>query len=198
MTSCFASSALERCARVGGVSSPLIESEPCAGHGHDELQAGGSSPRLRRRRCRRTSRRPASSLPDTSPGACARVDARRRRGRSMGLAPEEAAAIKLPSKPQSWTTLGSAWVRMARESWDPGYYLNADACAEMALRASPGDPAALDLRAMVLLNRPLRRGARPERAPRPSGRGDSIAYGTLTTRSSSSVGSTRRRAQRRP
>src|SRR5439155_10712632 len=35
---------------------------------------------------------------------------------------------------------------------DPGYYLHADACAEVALAISPDDPTALDLRALVLLN----------------------------------------------
>jgi tetratricopeptide (TPR) repeat protein len=97
------------------------------------------------------------------------------------VAREEAAAIKLSSKPQSWTTLGSAWVRMARESSDPGYYLNADACAEMALRASPGDPAALDLRAMVLLNQHRFDEARAlsERLVALA-TDDSIAYGTLS------------------
>jgi tetratricopeptide (TPR) repeat protein len=43
-------------------------------------------------------------------------------------------------------------VRKARDSADPGFYLNADACASVALSLSPGNSAALDLRTLVLLN----------------------------------------------
>src|SRR5687767_10668003 len=32
-------------------------------------------------------------------------------------------------KDDLWITLGRAWIRKARESNDPGFYLNADACA---------------------------------------------------------------------
>jgi tetratricopeptide (TPR) repeat protein len=97
------------------------------------------------------------------------------------IAHDEVIATKLPSKPESWTLLGSAWVRKARESSDPGYYLNANACADLALRASPGDAGALDLRAMVLLNQHRFDEAR-SLSESVVGRvtDDSVAYGTLS------------------
>jgi tetratricopeptide (TPR) repeat protein len=48
--------------------------------------------------------------------------------------------------------LGRAWVWKARESSDPGYYLNANACADVALGLSPKSGLGLGLRALVLLN----------------------------------------------
>ena len=51
-----------------------------------------------------------------------------------------------------WVTMGQLWVREARETGDPGYYLNANACADLALHKAPDDRLALDLRAIVLLN----------------------------------------------
>ena len=97
------------------------------------------------------------------------------------IAHDEAIATKLPSKPESWTLLGSAWVRKARESSDPGYYLNANACADLALRASPGDVGALDLRAIVLLYQHRFEEAR-SLSESVVGRvaDDSVAYGTLS------------------
>jgi tetratricopeptide (TPR) repeat protein len=57
-----------------------------------------------------------------------------------------------PRKLETWILLGRAWVWKARESSDPGYYLNAKACADLALDLSPGNSLALGLRALVLLN----------------------------------------------
>ncbi|MCC6557305.1 MAG: tetratricopeptide repeat protein [Polyangiaceae bacterium] len=51
-----------------------------------------------------------------------------------------------------WILLGRAWVRKARESADPGFYLNADACAGVALDIEPGDRMSLDLRGLALLS----------------------------------------------
>lgn len=56
------------------------------------------------------------------------------------------------AKDDSWVILGRAWVRKARESADPGFYLNADACAAVVLERSPDQRLALDLRGLVLLN----------------------------------------------
>ena len=58
----------------------------------------------------------------------------------------------LPKKADSWVMLGRAWVKKARQSGDPGYYLNADACAESALALEPQHTPALNLRGLVLLN----------------------------------------------
>jgi tetratricopeptide (TPR) repeat protein len=78
---------------------------------------------------------------------------------SPGRAPVDAELAKLralaqaqPRRLSTFIELGRAWVRKARESNDPGYYLNADACVSVALDIAPDDPLALDLRALVLLN----------------------------------------------
>jgi tetratricopeptide (TPR) repeat protein len=62
------------------------------------------------------------------------------------------AVEKDPGKGALWVLLGRSWVRKARESSDPGFYLNARAAADAALAIDPGDAAALDLEGLVLLN----------------------------------------------
>jgi tetratricopeptide (TPR) repeat protein len=57
-----------------------------------------------------------------------------------------------PEQAGGWIALGRLWVRKARETAEPRWYLSADACAEVALDREPGSPAALTLRGMVLLN----------------------------------------------
>lgn len=57
-----------------------------------------------------------------------------------------------PDKADNWVLLGRHWVRRARESADPGFYLNAGASADIALELEPDNRAALNVRAMVLLN----------------------------------------------
>jgi tetratricopeptide (TPR) repeat protein len=57
-----------------------------------------------------------------------------------------------PQRLATWIELGRSYVDKARTASDPGFYLNADACAERGLRIAPEDPLALDLRALVLLN----------------------------------------------
>jgi tetratricopeptide (TPR) repeat protein len=52
----------------------------------------------------------------------------------------------------SWVMLGRTWVRKARGTSDPGYYLNAKASADMALELAPSNRAASDLIGIVLLN----------------------------------------------
>ncbi|HEY8072898.1 MAG TPA: tetratricopeptide repeat protein, partial [Labilithrix sp.] len=51
-----------------------------------------------------------------------------------------------------WIVLGRSWVRKARESADPGFYLNADACARIVLAKNPDNAPALDLQGLVLMN----------------------------------------------
>jgi tetratricopeptide (TPR) repeat protein len=57
-----------------------------------------------------------------------------------------------PRRVDVFVELGQAWIRKARETSDPGFYVNASASAEVALDLSPSDAKALDLRARVLLN----------------------------------------------
>jgi len=63
-----------------------------------------------------------------------------------------ALAHAMPRRSDTWLELGRGWVQKARESNDPGYYSNADACVALALDVSPDDARALDLRTLVLLN----------------------------------------------
>lgn len=62
------------------------------------------------------------------------------------------ASVTYSKNPEVWIELGRAWIRKARESSDPGYYLNAEACAKLALARSPNSEFALNLKAMVRLN----------------------------------------------
>jgi tetratricopeptide (TPR) repeat protein len=57
-----------------------------------------------------------------------------------------------PRRADVFVELGRAWIRKARETSDPGFFLNAGACADVVLAESPNDKLALDLRAMVLLD----------------------------------------------
>jgi tetratricopeptide (TPR) repeat protein len=97
------------------------------------------------------------------------------------IARARAVAMRSPSKADVWTLLGEAWIGKARESSDPGYYLNANACADLALRASPNDGPALDLRAMVLLNQHRFEDARAlASAHLASSPDDATAYGVVS------------------
>ncbi len=51
-----------------------------------------------------------------------------------------------------WVAAGRGWVRKARWSGDPGFYLNVEGCAAEALRTQPGFVQALELRSLVLMN----------------------------------------------
>lgn len=62
------------------------------------------------------------------------------------------AARRSPEKVELWLALGQQWILKARGTGDPGYYLNAGACAEVALKLSPDQRLALSLKGMVLLN----------------------------------------------
>jgi tetratricopeptide (TPR) repeat protein len=57
-----------------------------------------------------------------------------------------------PEKVDVWILLGREWIRKARGTGDPGYYLNAGACADVAMKLSADQRAALSLKGMVLLN----------------------------------------------
>jgi tetratricopeptide (TPR) repeat protein len=88
---------------------------------------------------------------------------------------------KNPKKVDWWIVLGRAWVRKARESADPGFYLNADACAEIALDLDPENKLALNLRGLVYLNDHRFEQARAlaERLVAKDA-DDPMAYGTLS------------------
>ena len=62
------------------------------------------------------------------------------------------AARQLPDHAQYWIAAGRGWVRKARLSADPGFYVNVDGCAREALRVQPGLVSALELQSLVLMN----------------------------------------------
>ncbi len=64
----------------------------------------------------------------------------------------QAALKKRPRHVDTWVLLGRGWIRKARESADPGYYLNAKACADIVLDFAPGNPLAKNLVGQALLN----------------------------------------------
>jgi tetratricopeptide (TPR) repeat protein len=64
----------------------------------------------------------------------------------------EGVARAEPRKLEVWVRLGQAWIRKARETSDPGFYLNADACVDRALEIAPDDVLAKNVRGMVFLN----------------------------------------------
>jgi tetratricopeptide (TPR) repeat protein len=86
-----------------------------------------------------------------------------------------------PWSDDGWLMLGRAWVRRARESSDPGYYLHAEACADVVLERSPANVAAKNLRGLVLLNQhdfaAAKATAEAIIASEPD---DSTAWGTLS------------------
>jgi len=102
---------------------------------------------------------PTSSAGDPAPASGGEA------ARRLALAPTKehaavdrriAALIKLataqPRRADVLVELGRAWIKKARETSDPGYFLHANACADLALDVAPNDEPALDLRAIVLLN----------------------------------------------
>jgi tetratricopeptide (TPR) repeat protein len=64
----------------------------------------------------------------------------------------QARARALPGRSESWVRVGWEWVRKARLSADPGFYVNVASCADEALRQAPDDAGALVLRALVSMN----------------------------------------------
>lgn len=57
-----------------------------------------------------------------------------------------------PASPEDLVLLGEGWVRIARRSGDPGFYLHADACSKLALELVPSDRGARRIEALVALN----------------------------------------------
>jgi tetratricopeptide (TPR) repeat protein len=97
------------------------------------------------------------------------------------LAALRGAAAKNPRKADNWIALGRVWIRKARESSDPGYYVHADASARLALALEPANRLAQDLHAMVLLNDHKFEDARKAATDITVARNDDpVAYGTLS------------------
>ncbi|HVY44547.1 MAG TPA: hypothetical protein VHB21_01660 [Minicystis sp.] len=68
------------------------------------------------------------------------------------IAAAEKAVRKNPDKIDNYLVLGRLWVRKARDTADPGFYLNANACADVALDIDPRSRDAEALHGLVLLN----------------------------------------------
>jgi tetratricopeptide (TPR) repeat protein len=98
-----------------------------------------------------------------------------------GLQRAQAMARQLPDHPEYWVAAGRGWIRKARLSADPGFYVNVDGCASEALQAKPDFVPALELRSLVLMNNHQFESARAlaeqilKRAP-----DSAIADGTLS------------------
>jgi tetratricopeptide (TPR) repeat protein len=78
------------------------------------------------------------------PGASARID--------NELRSLQQGALRAPSTPEPWALVGSQWVRKARTSTDPGFYVNVEACAAASLAVEPEFVPALVLRGLALMN----------------------------------------------
>ncbi len=61
-------------------------------------------------------------------------------------------ARKLPIEPHSWTLVGQGWVRKARVTADPGFYVSVRSCADAALAVAADNRPALQLRGLALMN----------------------------------------------
>lgn len=59
---------------------------------------------------------------------------------------------KAPNEPDVWILLGRAWVRKARETADPGFYTQAEACADVVMDMDPDSALGRGLRAHVWVN----------------------------------------------
>lgn len=93
---------------------------------------------------------PDANLSKNEKLALAKITGKNAVDKTIGEA--QSAVRSNKNKDENWVMLGRAWVRKARESADPGFYLNADACAEVVLERTPDSRLALDLRGLVLLN----------------------------------------------
>jgi tetratricopeptide (TPR) repeat protein len=99
---------------------------------------------------------PASSALVASASSPARVLAMADPGGTTPVDVEVEAAQqwvkRLPRSSDKLIELGRAWVIKARHAGDPGFYLNAQACADLATELDPKSRLARELTAQVLLN----------------------------------------------
>ena len=118
-------------------------------------------------------RRAPSAGCNAAPTGTARVDNETRRDQQK-LKTEAAEA-------SVWVAVGQDFVRVARTHAEPGYYANAEACAQQALARDRADAGALQLMGLVLLNQhrfvEARTLARELLARHPE---DSLSWGTLS------------------
>src|SRR5260221_1376484 len=119
----------------------LLVALPACSRGHGSVSAQHRDPASL---IRKTSHGDArllctASIPGTSP-----ID------RAIGA--ETRVVARDPSSVEGWIRLGNAWVQKARSSADPGFYLNAGACADVALELSPDNALADNLRGFTYLN----------------------------------------------
>jgi tetratricopeptide (TPR) repeat protein len=112
---------------------------------------------------------PDASATPTSPGAsssaAAKAETAQELTRKLGMASPGGSKLVdkrieqiernlalLPEKIDLWILLGRSWIQKARESADPGFYLNAGACADSVLDIDPGNALGLGLKAQTALN----------------------------------------------
>lgn len=90
------------------------------------------------------SRSEAQTLALSDPGDTTPIDAEIRAAQQVVEA--------LPKSTDKLVLLGRAWVKKARQTADGGFYLNARACADLALAIDPDASIARELHAQVHLN----------------------------------------------
>lgn len=78
------------------------------------------------------------------PAGATRIDVKIRR--LQGVAQSN------PNKLDPWILLGRAWVQKARQESDPGFYKNANACADVGFDILPDNALSRNLRGLVLMN----------------------------------------------
>lgn len=92
---------------------------------------------------------------DSSPQQRVRLLALQKPSGNVGVDREievlQKAAEKKPDTLDTWILLGRAWAKKARQTKDPGYWLNVDACAKIVFEQNPRNRLARELVAMVLL-----------------------------------------------
>jgi len=94
--------------------------------------------------------------PDQSLPANARVALTKHEGTTNAdrtILAAQAAVRRNMADDDAWVALGRGWIEKARESNDPRFYVNADACASVVLGKNPDHAAAADVRAVVLSSR---------------------------------------------
>jgi tetratricopeptide (TPR) repeat protein len=111
-----------------------------------------AAPEHERNQAKRVSASAEKPPSDAEPNALALASTPGKTALDRRIDAQVRALRRNPARDDGWILLGRDWVRKARESSDPGFYLNADACASALLSSQPTHPAALDLRGLVLLN----------------------------------------------
>jgi tetratricopeptide (TPR) repeat protein len=95
---------------------------------------------------------PSSNAPASVPMALAMADPGGTTPVDTEVKHAQSWVLRMPRSTDKLVLLGRAWVKKARHSADPGYYLHAKAAADLAFEIDPESSLAFELLAQVLLN----------------------------------------------